>query len=84
MKKKIKKEYFKVLSLNTRGIERIQSKSYDLFSLVSQIMYFHIADNFYKTFLLCFLGMGKGTSQTEEGLHHHLPFLPALSLFPVC
>lgn len=48
------------------------------FSLVSQIMYFHIADNFHKTFLPCFLGMGKGTSHTEEGLHHHLALLQAL------
>jgi len=43
----------------------------------------HFADNSYKTFLPCFLGMGKGTLHTEEGLHHHLILLPALSLFHV-
>lgn len=57
---------------------RYRAKVMIFFSLVSQIMYFHIADNFHKTFLPCFLGMGKGTSHTEEGLHHHLALLQAL------
>lgn len=43
-------------------------------------MCFHIADNFYKTFLPCFLGMGKGTSHAEAGIHHHLTLLPDLFL----
>lgn len=41
-------------------------------------MCFHMADNFYKTFLPGFLGTSKGTSHAEEGHHHHLILLLAL------